>query len=122
MASGREEELSRTFGARLRALRRGRGLSLEELEARTGLSRSSLTKYERGLGNPTLTTLALLADALGVAVSALLREEPDWPVPLLFDAVEQALAPMETGLAQKALEYTLWLEAISQSLRAKNKS
>ena len=55
-------------------------MTLEEAEARSGVSTSSLSAYERGEGNPTLRTVMLLAESYQVPLSGLLREkdrEPD---------------------------------------------
>ena len=48
-----QEELQKKFAAQLRMLRKRCGLSLEELEHRSGISASSLSAYERGEGNPS---------------------------------------------------------------------
>ena len=37
-----------TLGGRVRELRRGRGLTLEELAERSGVSRAMISKVERG--------------------------------------------------------------------------
>lgn len=48
----REEALLRDFGVQLRWLREQRRMTLEDAEARSGVSTSSLSAYERGEGNP----------------------------------------------------------------------
>lgn len=53
-------------GARVRALRRGRRWTQEQLAERAGLSYKFVGEIERGRGNPTIETLARLAQALGV--------------------------------------------------------
>ena len=76
----REEALLHDFGVQLRWLREQRRMTLEEAEARSGVSTSSLSAYERGEGNPTLRTVMLLAESYQVPLSGLLREkdrEPD---------------------------------------------
>jgi transcriptional regulator with XRE-family HTH domain len=54
--------------ARIRALRRERGLSQEALCERAGISVDAVTRIERGSRVPTLDTLERLAGALGVSV------------------------------------------------------
>jgi DNA-binding Xre family transcriptional regulator len=50
----------------LRAEREAQGLSLSDLEQRTGIAESNLSKLENAEDvNPTLTTLATYAEALG---------------------------------------------------------
>ena len=62
----REEALLHDFGVQLRWLREQRRMTLEEAEARSGVSTSSLSAYERGEGNPTLRTVMLLAESYQV--------------------------------------------------------
>ncbi len=57
--------------ANVRALRARQGLSLGQLAARAGMSKGTLSKLETGAANPTLDTLATLAAALSVPLSAL---------------------------------------------------
>ncbi|MGH8816256.1 MAG: helix-turn-helix domain-containing protein, partial [Achromobacter pestifer] len=56
---------------RLRTLRRQQSLSLEQLAQRTGLTKSYLSKLERGLSEPSISTVLRLAEAYGVGVSQL---------------------------------------------------
>jgi len=57
----------------LRALRSGRGFTLDQLAARSGLSKGMLVQLERGGTNPSIATLCRAADALGVTVSRLVE-------------------------------------------------
>ncbi|MDP8946310.1 MAG: helix-turn-helix domain-containing protein, partial [Actinomycetota bacterium] len=59
------------LGGRVRELRRGRGLTLEELAGLSGVSRAMISKLERGEKNPTLVVVAKLAGGLGVTLSKL---------------------------------------------------
>ena len=74
------------FGRRLRALRRLRGFTQEELGERSDVSGKLVGQIERGTGNPTLEVIAGLADALSVDLAALLQFEEDRP----SGAVERA--------------------------------
>jgi transcriptional regulator with XRE-family HTH domain len=65
-------ELAAIVGARLRAARRDRHLSLAALAAAAGIGKGSLSEIENGARNPTLGTLYALADALGVPLATLL--------------------------------------------------
>ena len=58
-------------GARVRALRTERGLSLSALAAAAGIGKGSLSELETGRRNPTLDTLYALARPLGVPLGAL---------------------------------------------------
>jgi transcriptional regulator with XRE-family HTH domain len=58
------------FGLSIRALRRHRGWTQDELAARCGLSRSAVSRVERGRGDTlTVRVLARVAGALGARIS-----------------------------------------------------
>lgn len=64
---------------RIRAMRRERGMTQEELAQKTGFDRTYISLVERGKRNISLLNLCRLAEALGVAPAALLegvRNEP----------------------------------------------
>lgn len=61
------------FGRRVRAGRKVLKLSQEQLGERSGLHRTYIGHVERGEVNPTLHNVLLLAEALGVDASALVR-------------------------------------------------
>lgn len=62
------------LGRSVRALRRARGLSQQELAERSGISRSYLAGIEGNKRNPSLRVIAALARALEVAPAQLLEE------------------------------------------------
>ena len=65
---------------RLRALRRARSWSLDELSALSGVSRASLSRIENGEVSPTASVLGRLAGAHRTTVSRLLADiEGDAP-------------------------------------------
>jgi transcriptional regulator with XRE-family HTH domain len=70
-----EEVSSERLGERLRALRKGRGLTLEALAERSGVSRAMISKLERGEKNPTLVVAAKVAEGLEVSLSQLVGVE-----------------------------------------------
>lgn len=59
------------LAARVRDLRRDRDLTLEQLAAQSGVSRSMISLIERQETSPTAAVLNKLADALGVSLPAL---------------------------------------------------
>jgi transcriptional regulator with XRE-family HTH domain len=66
--------LHQVFGGNLRRLRERSGLSQEALATRAGgLHRTEISLLERGEREPRLSTVVLLAQALGVKVATLLR-------------------------------------------------
>jgi transcriptional regulator with XRE-family HTH domain len=64
-------DLAAIVGARLRATRRDRKLSIAALATAAGIGKGSLSEIENGARNPTLGTLYALADALGMPLAAL---------------------------------------------------
>lgn len=65
------------FGQVLRELRTGAGLSQEDLGFESGLDRTYISMLERGLRQPTLTTLFTLAQALQMRASEIVRRVED---------------------------------------------
>jgi len=66
------------FRDMLARLRRERGMTQAELAARLGVSKSSISMYERGNREPELDLLERMADLFGVSVNAMLgRSEPE---------------------------------------------
>ena len=63
----------RAFGRALRSRRQEVGLSQEELGFRSEVHRTYISELERGLKNPSLTTLHKLATSLGTTKAALVR-------------------------------------------------
>jgi transcriptional regulator with XRE-family HTH domain len=59
-------------GARVRVARLARGLSLEAVAGRAGVSRSMLSAVERGGKVPTVLTLDRIATALDTSIARLL--------------------------------------------------
>ncbi len=66
-----EKTIARSFGARVRQLRRARRWTQERLSAETGLHRTFISRLERGEQNITLVSVARVAVAYGVSLSAL---------------------------------------------------
>jgi Zn-dependent peptidase ImmA (M78 family)/transcriptional regulator with XRE-family HTH domain len=62
--------------ARLREAREARAWSLNDLEERSGISRSLIYAYERGLHAPRPETVARLSTALGVRIDFFSRRAP----------------------------------------------
>lgn len=59
----------------LKAERELRGISLSDLEAKTGISKSAISKLENNAeANPTVNTLTRYAEALGMTLSIVLTE------------------------------------------------
>jgi transcriptional regulator with XRE-family HTH domain len=66
-------------GRNFARIRREKGLTQEEVEARSGFSQQYLSSLERGRRNPTVITLYELACALGVNYRELLAPDESPP-------------------------------------------
>ena len=63
-----------------KAERERQGVTLAELEERTGIDRAALSRLETGkAGNPTIGTIDRVALALGTAVGCVLHNAPPGP-------------------------------------------
>lgn len=90
--------------ARRLASRRGHlGLTLDDLAGRSGVSRSMISKIERGEASPTAALLARLANALGLALAALFAEEGEASSPLARAAARPVWTDPETGYLRRAI-------------------
>lgn len=61
-------------GARIRSLRKLKGLTLMQLSQRTGLSHGYLSQIERGISQPSVASLVEIAQALGVTMQWLFSD------------------------------------------------
>jgi transcriptional regulator with XRE-family HTH domain len=63
-------------GARVRSLRRERGLTIEQLAVATGLTKGFISQLERDRTAPSLASIARICDALGVRLGHIFEQEP----------------------------------------------
>jgi transcriptional regulator with XRE-family HTH domain len=63
------------IGARLRFLRKQRNMTLEELSEASALTKSYVSKIERGLSVPSISTAMKLAESFSITVSQLLGQD-----------------------------------------------
>ena len=69
----RNPVLQESFGSVLRQLRVEKGLSQEDLALEAGLDRTFVSMLERGLRQPTLSSLFAIASALRTRASRIVR-------------------------------------------------
>lgn len=114
------EAMMAAVGHQLRALRKSRGLTLEEFGRQSRVSMGLISQIERGRGNPSFNTLVQLAHALSVPVGRLFhtaeetspvvraseRRNLDVHSDGTVEAVHQLMSPGLDG----ALE-VIWIEA-----------
>ncbi len=67
------EPLNQVVCERVRAMRRDRGWTLEQLASLSGVSRSMLSEIERGAANPTLGVAFRIAQAFGLSLGDLVE-------------------------------------------------
>ncbi len=88
-------------GQRIRSIREERGWSLRALAERSGLSINAISLIERGENSPTVSSLHLLATALGVSIADFFREEQEQPVVFVRPAAR--LRSDSNGIAMESL-------------------
>jgi transcriptional regulator with XRE-family HTH domain len=81
-------DVNQRIAERVSGLRASRGLSLEALATKSGVSRSMISLIERGESSPTAVVLERLATGLGVAMAS------------LFDAPRPQASPLARAKAQ----------------------
>ena len=82
MKDALERDLNRRIAERVRALRALRGLTLEALAERSGVSRSMISLIERGESSPTAVLLERLATGLNVPLATLFDAPGPNPQPV----------------------------------------
>jgi transcriptional regulator with XRE-family HTH domain len=96
-------DIERRIATRLAALRAERGWSLDALAERTGISRPTLSRLERGELSPTAAMLGRLCSTYGWTLSRLMAEA-ETRVPLLVRAADQAAwTDPATGYRRRAV-------------------
>lgn len=74
MASVEITDIGQIFGEVLRRYRSEKNISQEELAFQAGVDRTFVSRLERGIRQPTITTLIGLGQALGVPAADLMRD------------------------------------------------
>ncbi len=67
-----EDALADRLSARLRSLRTDQGWSLDDLAAKTGISRATISRLENGAVSPTASVLGKICAAYGLSMSRLM--------------------------------------------------
>jgi len=96
-------DLNERIAERVRELRAARGLSLDALASKSGVSRSMISLIERGESSPTAVVLEKLATGLGVTLAS------------LFDAPAAAQAP--SGPVARRDDQPQWRDPASGYVR-----
>jgi transcriptional regulator with XRE-family HTH domain len=96
-------EPSTVLGANLRRLRTERGLSLEALAQRSGVSRAMLGQIELQRSAPTINVVWKITRALDLPFSALIAEAPAHEVRVLTRARSKILTSADGNFSSRAL-------------------
>ncbi|WP_174870026.1 helix-turn-helix domain-containing protein [Pectobacterium polaris] len=70
----RSKDITVRFGQRVKTLRLQAGLSQEAFADKCGLDRTYISGIERGVRNPTLEVIGVIADGLGIELKYLFAE------------------------------------------------
>ncbi len=95
------EEIAPNVGPRIRAMREQRGLSLRALAERCNLSINAISLIERGENSPTVSSLHMLATALGVKITDFFEDPHEHAV--VYVKHDQRLATQGNGLLMESL-------------------
>ena len=95
--------LDARLAARLAALRTERGWSLDQLAERSGISRTTLSRLERGETSPTAVLLGRLCTAHGRTMSRLLAEVEAEPARLLPAALQPVWTDPDSGYQRRSV-------------------
>jgi transcriptional regulator with XRE-family HTH domain len=101
--SARIDEVPPALGPNLRRLRSKRGLSLERLARRSGVSRAMLSQIELGQSAPTINLLWKIARALEVPFSSLIDRGSDKAAVVLPARSGKLLANQDGTFTSRAL-------------------
>jgi len=71
------KDFNSIIGKNLNDIRKQRNLSLDKAAELTGVSKGMLAQIEKGVSNPTVTTLWKIASGLNVSFSYFMEEEKD---------------------------------------------
>lgn len=83
-----------TFGEKLYDLRKGQGMSQEELAGRLNVSRQSVSKWELGEAMPETENLVALSELFGVSLDWLLKDAPEGDLPTAPGAAAPEKPPL----------------------------
>lgn len=100
---GETSDLAPVVGANLRRLRVRRGLSLEKLSQRSGVSRAMLGQIELGQSAPTINVLWKIARALDVTFATLIQTREAGGTTLLKKAQAKVLTSQAGAFSSRAL-------------------
>lgn len=91
------------LGARLKAFRKNRHFTMEVLSERANVSKSMISKIERGDVQPTIEVAARIAKALGTHITNILEPDRHRRVALMRSRRQPVLIDERTGIIQHVI-------------------
>jgi transcriptional regulator with XRE-family HTH domain len=91
------------LGQRLRQLRKGNSLTLQQVADELGVTRACVSKWETGTSSPDLARLGRLAAIFGFGASDLLAEDPADDAPTQHHSSDFPVLTLENGTPIAAL-------------------
>lgn len=104
--AGTGEQLE-ALAAELRHQRRRQNFSLEQLASLSGVSRSMISKIERGEAVPSTVVLSRLAEALGVTFAKLMLPAAEREILVIPASVQPVLRDQASGFQRRCLSPVL---------------
>ncbi len=121
----RSSNLDTPIAESIRRLRSAQGLSLEALAKRADVSKSMISKIERGETSPTANTLGRLAEALDVSLSQLMGLQEKREVIVLREAEQPVFQSVDGSFQRRCLSPifpTRGVDFVLNTLAAKSRS
>ena len=100
-------EMLEALASELRHQRRRQNFSLEQLAALSGVSRSMISKIERGEAVPSTVVLSRLAEALDVTFAKLMLPAAERKILVIPAAVQPILQDQASGFQRRCLSPVL---------------
>ena len=95
--------IDRRIAERLKALRKDRGWSLDELAKRSGVSRATLSRVENAEVSPTAAVLGKLCAAYGLTMSRLMHMVEDDFAPIVRRDAQLIWTDPEIGFRRRSI-------------------
>jgi transcriptional regulator with XRE-family HTH domain len=96
-----DDGVDRAIGDRVKALRAEHGLTLDDLAARSGVSRAMISRVERGESSATAQLLNRLCSGLGITLSSLFARDDPATSPVSRRAAQSVWRDPGTGYVRR---------------------
>lgn len=100
------------FPEHVRELRKQRGLTCKEVGRRVGKHKDTIAKIEAGELKPNEAMLKMLADALGISVKELCKDESELTNVETIRRIQQVLLEKLNVIVEVTNKINFWIEGI----------